>query len=180
MNESLLSSGQFMTFATLLGAGLTYVLVTSILGFFFGGHGENSHDGDSAEHVDGTVSVFSSRIVAIFMIGFGAGGLIATHYGLSIITATLIGLSCGVGIGILALLGLRLLYSQQANSEISIVDTVGRIGTISVDIPENHFGEIDVAVKGQIMTYRARSNRYLPRGVSVLVKSVQNGELIVG
>jgi len=179
--NTLFSSGQFLAFLTILGVGLAYILVTGLLGHIFGG--DNDTDGDVSGDNDSshdTISVFSPKVIALFMVGFGAGGSVATYYDLGVIASTLIGLGSGFALGGIALLGLRLLYGQQASSEISIGDAVGLTGIVTIDIPAVGTGEVGVTVRGQYMTYFAASRGIsIPRNTSVKIESVAGSYLIV-
>lgn len=177
---ALLSLTQFTSFLTILAVGFVYILATSALGAIGGGHDADHHDGDSS-HDHETISVFSPKIIAIFMVGFGSAGCLATHYGLGAILATVAGLGGGLVLGSAALIGLRLLYSQQASSEIHISDAVGLTGTVTLAIPTVGRGEVGVSVKGQYLVYPAFS-----RGVAfainsnVRIQAAEGSLLIVG
>lgn len=175
-----LFSIQPLTFLTILGAGLVYIVLTAALSQFTGGDDTDaSHDGDTDSGHD-TISIFSPKIIAIFMVGFGAAGVLATHYGANVITATLSGVAGGGGLGGLALLGLRLLYSQQASSEIHISDALNLSGLVTVEIPTVGAGEVGVTVKGQYLTYGATSRGVsIPRNSRVRVAAVEGNSLIV-
>ncbi len=169
---------QPLTFLTILVAGLVYILFTAALGHVVGGHGHDvSHDNDTGHD---TISIFSPKIIAIFMVGFGAAGVLATYYGTDVIVATLWGVFGGGGLGGLALVGLRLLYSQQASSEILISDALNLSGLVTVEIPTVGAGEVAVTVKGQYLTYGATSRGVsIPRNSRVKVVAIEGNSLIV-
>ncbi len=189
MNQSLLlSSGQFLSFLTILGMGFVYIvlgwLLSSILGDHADSHSADSSDGhgDSHDHNHETVSIFSPKVVAIFMVGFGAGGAIATHGTFGVVGSTLLGLATGVVFGVLGLTFMRALYSQQASSEIQTSEAIGRRGTVTIDIPQNGVGEVSLSLNGQYMTYSARSMSgvAIPRTHPVTVASTNGGgEILV-
>ena len=139
-------------------AGLAYV---AMLGLFSFGHDHDvgGHDhaaGDHpAEHTP-TVSVFSPKVIAIFMVGFGAAGFMASELHQSIFPATAWAAAGGAVIGGLAYAGLRLLYSQQVSSEVMISRVVGKTGTVTVTIPTDGVGEVSLTIDGQYLTYAAR------------------------
>ncbi len=173
-------SPQFLTFLTILGIGFTYIVATSFLGMILGiGDDVDSHDGD-ASHDHETVSVFSPKVIAIFMVGFGGAGTLATHYGADPIISSLSGLTGGGILGTMALFGLRLLHSQQASSEINTSDAVGLPATVLVDIPTVGSGQVALTVKGQYLTYTASSRGIaFPRNATVRVAAAEGSHLIV-
>ena len=174
-------SNQFLSFLTILGIGFTYIVGTSLLGAIFGLDDDaDSHDGDTS-HDHETVSVFSPKVIAIFMVGFGAAGSLATYYGIDVILSSLIGLGGGAALGGLALFGLRLLHGQQASSEIRTSDTVGLPATVLVEIPTVGSGQVAVTVKGQYRVYNATSRGVsFPLNSTVRVQAAEGSNLIVG
>jgi membrane protein implicated in regulation of membrane protease activity len=179
-----LFSTQALAFLTILAAGLVFLLVLWIFGAFAGGddHGGDGHDSveGGAEHNFPTVSIFSPRIIAIFAVGLGAGGSIATIYGATALIALLIGIGSGLSPAALAVVGMRALYRQQASSEVQTTSAVGKIGTVANEIAPNQNGEVSLYVNGQYMTYmcRGKEPKVYPRGASVRVTSV-NGSFVV-
>ncbi len=185
MNTStLLESGQFLSFLTILGVGFVYVvlgwLLSHVLGDHADAHATDGHDGDYNHE---TVSLFSPKVVAIFMVGFGAGGCIATNGGLSVMLATLSGLGVGALFGGAGLLFMRALYGQQASSEIPTSAAVGQSATVTSEIPPGGSGEVTLSVNGQHMTYTARLKRDatepVRRGYTVMVVAAQGSTVIV-
>lgn len=176
---------QFITFLTILAAGFVYITVSALLGHIIGdhdgGHG-GGHGGHAGHHGQDTISVFSPKVIAIFMVGFGASGAIGTYYGINVILATLSGIGGGIGLGALALGGLRLLYGQQVSSEVYIDSALGLTGIVTLAIPADGMGEVGVTVKGQYLTYFAASTQSIaiPRNTSVKVQQVQGSYLLVG
>ncbi len=169
---------QSSAFLTILGTGLAYIITLGFLGSFGGDHdADTDHDNDSGHD---TVSVFSPKIIAIFMVGFGAAGAIATHHDFGVTGATLFGLGGGAVLGAIAVAGLRLLHGQQASSEIVISDAINLTGNVTIDLPTVGFGEVSVVVKGQYLTYSASSRgTFIPRNTLVKVVAVEGTYLIV-
>ncbi len=171
-----------IAFLTILGIGFVYIVMTA----FFSAIGigddadADTHDGDTSSDHD-TISIFSPKIIAIFMVGFGGTGFIATYYGIGLALATLSGLGSGAALGGLALLGLRLLHSQQASSEVRTSDAVGLPATVTLAIPSVGHGEVSVTVKGQYLTYSASSRGIsFPRNSTVRIQAAEGTNLIVG
>src|SRR5437867_3760007 len=105
--------------------------------FLFGHDHDTGHDhGDSSHDVDAggepTISIFSTKAIGTLLMGFGAAGAIAMHYGLSHIPASLIGLVCGLVLGSL-MYGIQVLfYKQQASSLVPTSSALGCTGTVTV------------------------------------------------
>ncbi len=180
--STLTLSGQFLSFLTILGAGFVYITLSWALSHFLGDHADShdadGHDGDRSHE---TVSIFSPKIVAIFMVGFGAGGSLATDAAFGVFGATLIGLLVGAGFGVLALLFMRFLYSQQATSCIPVSAAIGQPATVEIEIPSGGLGEVSLSVNGQHMTYTARhyGTASVRRGAVVKVMSTHGTSLVV-
>ncbi len=185
MNTSLLlESGQFLSFLTVLGVGFIYIVFGWLLSHMLGDHADaHSADGHDGDHSHETVSIFSPKVLAIFMVGFGAGGSVATSYGVGPVLSALTGLGIGGLFGAAGLLFMRFLYGQQASSSIPMAAAIGQVATVTSDIPVGGTGEVSLAVNGQYMTYSARSaasvTQLIPRGSTVVVNAIQGTTLIV-
>jgi hypothetical protein len=67
--------------------------------FLFGhDHDVGAADGHDLDASGGepAISIFSTKVIATLLMGFGAAGSIAMHYGLGYITASLVGVLCGL------------------------------------------------------------------------------------
>ena len=180
-------STQMMTFASLIAAGLVYVFLIWILGQMGGGdvhdhdgHSHHGHDGHD-EHGHTTVKLFSPKLIAVFLIGLGGGGLMATTYGYDALISTVIGLASGCGLGGFMYLFFKALYSQQSNSNLVIEKALGHAAVVNVEIPTNGSGEVGLSLNGQYITCfaRSRNNQSIGRGTSVKVSSVEGSTLVV-
>lgn len=174
---SFLAAGsQFGTFTFLLALGFLYLVGAFLFDGVFGGG-----DADSPDHDGDIISVFSPKVVAIFLVGFGAAGALATHFGLSVVPAIAWAFGGGGALGALGYLGTRALYRQQCSSDVNPADAVGRYATVTTAIPANGVGEVSVSVAGQHMTYTARSSDSAPvaRTRQVKVAAVTGNDLIV-
>lgn len=149
-----------------------------VCGSFLLGHdhdGEVDHDSGGADHDLSTLSLFSSKVLAIFSLAFGAGGSIASIYGLNVLWATLIGLVCGAVLGLTAYLALKLLYLQQVNSMVSDSSLLGCIGHVVTRIPEHGCGEVTFISQGQSLTQLAASAHHVELKAGTRVKIVSVG-----
>ncbi len=154
--------------------------------FIFGHDHDVDHDaGDVGHDVDAgdnepTVSIFSTKVIATLLMGFGAAGAIATYYGASHVTASLIGLGCGVLLGGVTYFILELFYKQQASSLVQTSDAVGCSGRVTVSIPESGQGEVSLQVDGLYCSYSASSTGgAIPKGEMVRVIRTLGSQLVV-
>jgi membrane-bound ClpP family serine protease len=155
--------------------------------FLFGHDGDVGHDGDDMSHdTDGggsepTISVFSTKVIATLLMGFGAAGAIATHYGASYVIASLIGVLCGVVLGGLMYFILELFYNQQSSSLVATSAAVGCTGAVTVSIGEGAPGEVGLFLEGQYRTFSATSNdgRPIAKGQSIMVVRNVGSHLVV-
>ncbi len=172
---------QFLTFLTILGAGFIYIVLGWLFSHVLGDHADAHSDGHDGDHNHETVSIFSPKVVAIFMVGFGAGGSIATSYAIGALGATLYGLGVGGLFGTIGLGFMRMLYAQQATSCVPMSAAIGQPAVVTSDIPMVGAGEVSLAVNGQYMTYSARSSSddAVKRGSTVTIVGVQGTTLLV-
>jgi membrane protein implicated in regulation of membrane protease activity len=129
----------------------------------------------SVDHGGGT-SLFSTKPLTGFFLGFGWGGGIALDCGMSVPLATLIGLGVGAVLMFLFAWMIRAIYSIQSDGTRRINDAVGGVGTVYVTLPPARAvgGQIMVTVSGRLETLAALSvsNRALPSGEKVKVIGV--------
>lgn len=182
--QQLRDSTQLMVFTVCIGAGIAYLVVSWLLGQFGADHadGDGHVDIDHADAGHGTVSIFSPKIIALFCVGLGAGGALATVYGFGMTTSSLIGVASGGSLGGLMLAMLRALHGQQSTSSLELGSAIGRVGNVTVEVPPGGTGEIGLSVSGQYTTFFARANASdlsIPRGRTVKVVSVSGSTLII-
>jgi membrane protein implicated in regulation of membrane protease activity len=142
-------------------------------------HGDMGHDlGGDAEP---TISVFSLKTMGTLLMGFGAAGAIAMHFGARYFGASLAGLVCGLVLSALMYAILSLFCHQQASSLIATSSTLGIEGTVTTTIAENGLGEVSLCVDGQYVTYSASSNDGSPisKGQTVRVVRTMGSRLVV-
>ena len=163
--------------------GFILLLGMLFIGEWGGDHDIGAHDG-AIGHVDadgGGPSWFSIRIMASFLTAFGVGGVIGRYYDLSHPAASGIGVVCGVLMSGVVYQFARLLYSQQASSEVKMASLVGKIGEVSVAIPAGGVGQVSLSVGGERSEHiaRAASGIAVPRGAEVIVTSLRADSVIV-
>jgi len=133
------------------------------------------------EHEVEGPSPFSLRVVAMFAVGFGAGGLIGKGLGtsdaLSLVPAS------GVAALTAALMWvfLRFLYGEQRSTSIQATDYLGLVGRVVIPIPEGKLGQVALVVKGQRINAPARSENGspVPANVEVEVVGMDGGTVVV-
>lgn len=141
------------------------------------GGGHDAAGGDS----EPTISVFSAKVIATLLMGFGAAGAIACHYELGYLAASLIGLFCGILLGGVMYLVLALFYEQQASSLVPTSSAVGCTGRVTVSISEGAQGEVGLQMEGQYCTFLASSGdgHAIAKGQPVRVIKTLGSQLVV-
>ena len=126
-------------------------------------------------------SPFSLRTVAMFAVGFGAGGIIGQGLGLP--DPLTLAPASGVGLMTAALMWafLRFLYGEQGSTSIQAPDYVGLVGRVTVSVPRGKPGQVALVVRGQRMNVPARSDdgSPIPAQVQVEVLSMEGGMVVV-
>jgi hypothetical protein len=164
--------------------GFLFLLIMLFAGDLFGGdHEITAHDGafDHGGDAVGGPSVFSARIMASFLTAFGVGGVVARYYNLSHPAASGVGIVAGVAMSSIVFQFAKILYSQQASSELQMGTLVGRTAEVSVGIPAGGVGQITLTAGGQRTEQVARSadGRAVPRGAEVLITALRGDAVIV-
>ncbi len=156
-------------YAAVGAVGLLFLLGMLFVGDLLGGDHDFDH---SVDHdLGGGPSFLSARIIAAFITAFGVGGVVAQYYGLSHPASAGVGIVTGVVMSGIVYQFARILYSQQASSELRMSDLRGARGEVTVAIPENGVGEITISAGGQRTTHIARSadGHAIPAGTDVVV-----------
>ena len=168
-------------YAAVAAFGLLILLVMLLAGDVFGGDHDIGHDGGLGGGDHGGPSIFSVRIMSSFLTAFGVGGVLARYYGLSHVTASMVGIVSGVAMSSLVLQFAKLLYSQQASSDLHMQSLVGAVAEVSVAIPSGGVGQIAVSAGGARSEHVARSadGRAVARGASVVVTGLGADSVIV-
>jgi hypothetical protein len=172
-----------LIYAAIAAFGLLFLLVMLVGGDIFGGDHDIGHDfGHDAGIGDhGGPSIFSVRIMASFLTAFGVGGVLARYNGLSHVMSSGVGLIAGVVMSAIVFQFAKLLYSQQASSELRMQTLVGTSAEVSVGIPAGGVGQISLNVGGQRSEHvaRAADGRALPRGAVVVITGLGADSVIV-
>ena len=170
-------------YAAIGAFGFLFLIVMLFVGEIFGGDHE-IHVGD-ADHGDfgheGGPSIFSARIMASFLTAFGVGGVVARYYGLPHPAAAGCGTVAGVVMSGLVYQFAKILYSQQASSEVRMVGLIGKSAEVTVGIPQGGMGQVTLEYGGERTTQIARSKDGLaiPPGTAVAVTAILGDSIIV-
>jgi hypothetical protein len=169
-------------------AGVGIILVLLSL-FGLGGDHDFDHDFDhsfdsnsGADSADDSVpSLLSYRVIISFMTAFGVGGVLAMKLGgWSPFWSAVTGVLAGVVVAIIVWGILKVAFSQQASSTISIQDCVGLQATVTIQILPGQAGEVSVVLKGQSRCFMATADNIVcPEGATVKINEVIAGTLKV-
>lgn len=172
----------FLSIATV---GLFWLLMALIFGHDHDVEHEVDHETGHGEHDTGgdapTVSLFSSKVIATLIMGFGVAGGIASYQGESWVASSLWGLGSGFILAALMYGFMVILYGQQASSIIPTAGALGKQGEVTVTIGDNATGEVGLTVNNSYLTYSARTadGTSIQRGQIVYVREVVGSTLIV-
>jgi membrane-bound ClpP family serine protease len=157
-------------FATIFGIGFTILIFSLIFG----------QDVDADADIDGDVdgghgpSIFSVKMIALLMVGFGSlsFGVRATTDS-TMFVSSMVGIGGAVAVGAIGYFIIRAFYASQSSSTITDRDIVGSTATIIDAIPEKGNGQISCIIRGREITFLARSQdgRTIERGAPVRVIS---------
>jgi membrane protein implicated in regulation of membrane protease activity len=172
-------------YAAIGAFGFLFLLVMLFVGELFGGDHE-IHVGDvGADHGDftheGGPSIFSARIMASFLTAFGVGGVVARYYNLPHPAAAGCGVVTGMVMSGLVYQFAKILYSQQASSEVRMVGLIGKSAEVTVGIPRGGMGQVTLEYGGERTTQIARSKDggAIPPGTVVAVTALLGDSIIV-
>jgi membrane protein implicated in regulation of membrane protease activity len=164
--------------------GFLLLMGMLVIGDVFGGDHDLAADHDGALDANGDhggPGIFSVRIMAAFLTAFGVGGVVGRYYGLTHPAASGVGVVAGVVMAALVYQFARLLYGQQASSEIKMATLVGKYGEVSVTIPAGGVGQVTVSLAGGRADHlaRAATGEAVPRGVEVVITGLRGDGLVV-
>ena len=173
------------------GVGLIFTVISAVAGHAFGG-GDHDADVGTGGHAEAGfdhtgmpgMSFFSPTVIASFITGFGAFGMIfskisATSNGW--ISAPL-AMLCGVGVaGGVFLMFNKLFSKTQSSSESRVGTLVGVMATVLTPIPQSGMGEIAYVQGGSRYTAPARSETgaAVPAGGTVKINRIVGTQFYV-
>ena len=163
--------------------GIILLLSMLLVGELFGGDHELSHEMVAGHDVDhgGGPSIFSTRIIAAFLTAFGVGGIVGRYYNFSHPISSGLGVIFGFVMSSGVYQFAKVLYAQQASSELHMTGLVGTTAEVSVAIPQNGVGQIVVHNRGERTEHIARSagGTAIARGLSVTIMSIGGDSVTV-
>jgi membrane protein implicated in regulation of membrane protease activity len=174
-----------LIYGAIAAVGFLFLLVMLFIGEIFGADHEVSAHDVSVDHGDahdaGGPSLFSARIMAAFLTAFGVGGVVARYYNLSHPAASGVGVAAGIVMSGIVYQFAKVLYSQQASSDVRMADLVGRSAEVSVAIPEGGVGQIALTFHGERSEHIARSHDGRPvfRGAEVVITGLRGDSVVV-
>ena len=165
----------FTVYLAICGAGFLFLMVALLFGGLFDFF-EADHDFDS-----GGPGFFSTRVMAVFVTTFGGAGAVATYYGLAPVPAAMVGFATGLVFGGAIYALARMLFRQQASSDVLAGDLVGAIGRVVIAIPAGGVGQIRVRLGEELMDKiaRTRDGVPIPENAAVKVDEVLGETVIV-
>jgi membrane protein implicated in regulation of membrane protease activity len=171
-----------LIYAAIGAFGLLFLLVMLFVGDLFGGDHDGDFGGDHGEigHDSGP-GFLSARVMSSFLMAFGVGGMVARYYGLSHPAAAGCGVVVGLVMSTIVYQFARLLYSQQASSEVHMSRLIGKTAEVTVGIPQGGMGQVTLEYGGERTTQIARSadGGVIPPGTEVVIKSLRGDSIIV-
>ena len=163
--------------------GVILLVSMLLVGELFGGDHELSHEMVAGHDVDhgGGPSIFSTRIMASFLTAFGVGGVVGRYYGFSHPASSGIGVVCGLVMSSVVYQFAKILYSQQASSELHMSGLVGKAAEVSVGIPAGGVGQIVISSGGERTEHiaRAADRKAIGRGAAVVITSIGGDSVTV-
>ena len=165
-----------IVFATIFGIGFLILLFSLIFGHDTDVSVDADVDvsGDVGGDISHGPSVFSAKIVALLMVGFGATGFgfkVTTDW--STFQVSMAGVAGALFMGVLGYIVLRMFYASQASSTINDSDVIGRDANVLDAIHGNEYGQVTCIIMGREITFLARTvdGSTLPRNAPVKIVS---------
>ncbi len=162
----LVSTSAYVTFLAIAVFGFVFLVGSAVFGDRFD-HGDMDH---SAEGHSAGPSMFSSRIMSVFVTAFGSFGAICIHLGYAVGVSTAMGFGGGVLFGGVIYAFASFLYSQQASSHIRTSDLIGNTAQVSVAIPKGGMGQVRCTLGDTVVEKVARAAKGDEIPVNTLVK----------
>ena len=172
-----------LIYAAIGAFGFLFLLLMLFVGELFGGdHDVAGHDHDVAHDGDaGGPSIFSARIMASFLTAFGVGGAAGRFYGFGHPVASGMGVVAGIVMAGAVYQFAKILYSQQASSEVRMAGLVGRTAEVTVAIQADGVGQVALTFGGERTEHIARSEdgAAVPRGAEVTITALRGDSVVV-
>lgn len=169
----LLPLSTFGVFLATCAAGFIFLMASLLFGEAF--------EFFDADHDAGGPGIFSSRVIGVFITAFGGFGALGVYYGLAAAPASLLGIAGGLVFGGAIYVLARMLYQQQASSDVRVGDLVGQPARVVVAIPASGMGQVRCRVGEELVDKiaQARDGRSIPENTSVRIEEVLGETVIV-
>lgn len=168
------------------GIGFLFLMISLIIGDIFDAFdldfgADLDFDGDADLDGSGGFGILDSRVISMFLVGFGFIGAIALQLGLGGILGALIGIGSGLIFGGLIFAFGYYLVAQEATSPVTNRELVGHAAKVIVDIKPNSIGQISFNVREQRIDKlaRTRDGKEIKAGESVFIEEIAGNEFIV-
>ncbi|MGA9450905.1 MAG: NfeD family protein [Verrucomicrobiia bacterium] len=173
-----------------LVVGLTFALISVLVGHFFGGHdahvaGSGGHAEVGADSSDAPgISIFSPTILASFITAFGGFGLIFTQFPATskVFVSAPLSLAGGLVVAGALLVFFRSVFRHtQSSSESHVANLIGAEANVITPIPANGVGEIAYVVGGTRYSApaRAENNAAVATGRTVKITRIVGTQFYV-
>src|ERR1017187_4354740 len=159
-----------LVFAVIGMVGFFFLIIAAL----FGGHGDHEMDHGVDHGHEAGPSWFSTRVIAMFLTGFGATGAIARSYELGYPLSAGLGLGTGLVVGFAGFQLIHFFMHQQASSTVAEEEMVGLLGAVTVPIPSNGLGQVVLEVKGRRVFPSARATTAVAIEEGAQVKIVRS------
>lgn len=136
-------------FLTMLLCGIGLLFISLWLG-----HDHDFDHGDAEHH---GLGLLNTKVIGAFLMAFGAVGALARYQGHAMLPSSVWGTVGGAAFGGLMFGLLRLLWQQQASSHITTPEVVGHLARVTIAIPSDGVGQIELMIRETTITHVARA-----------------------
>lgn len=156
--EPLARTGLSMMFFCTACAGAVMLSLSLLFGHDHEADHEVDHEHDTGHESDTEgLSIFSFKVIMMFLTGFGAGGFFGARAGFQALASSLWGLAAGVVMGGLGYTLMNYLYKHQGSSVVKTSSVVGSYGVVDTTITPGGIGQIRCTVDGCAEYFQART-----------------------
>ncbi len=164
-------------FITIFGMGFLILIISLIFGHDTDVHVDVDASGADVGHGPG---IFSVRLFALAMVGFGAVGFgVRATTEWTMFQSSMAGIAGALGIGAIGYFILRVFYASQESSTISDRDIIGGEAYLTDAISGGQNGQVACIIRGREITFLARSSDGNPIARNAPVRIVGKSGSIV-
>lgn len=162
----------FVVFLVIAFVGFAFLAIAMFFGEIFDFFGGDVDHGTG----DAGPSILSGRVLGVFVTAFGGTGALATHFGFGVLPASVAGFVSGLVFGGAIYAFGRLLYNQQASTDVSAPDLLWKSARVTVGIPADGLGQVRVQIGDEIVDKVARSKS----GAAIAANSIVVIDQVLG